>query len=140
MRVRDPRSAAVSSIKLENRRHGVADGIDFESQVIKLCEQDFIPWVADWLATAADPTAGLKIHWLTQPSPAIGAMARDVLSVLASAHPALEQYLQTDAAEVRANFVTGDQDAWRNGLSQAGQRRLWDAIPQNVKELLALQC
>jgi hypothetical protein len=47
--------------------------------------------------------------------------------------------LNADAAEVKANFVTGDKEAWRKGLNQAGQDRLWQAIPQNVKELLALE-
>ena len=138
VRVRDPRAAAASAISLSNRKFGMPDDIDHERQVIGLCEQAFIPWVADWLAAAADPATGVKIHWLAQPSHAIPAMARDVLTALAPDYPALEQYLGTDVAEIRANYVTGDQEAWRKGISKSGQERLWHAIPQNVKEFLAL--
>jgi hypothetical protein len=139
VRARDPRPAAASSVILFNRRFGTPEDIDFETQVIEQCEQAFIPWVMGWIAAASTPTTDLKIHWLTQPSNAIAEMARDVLTVLAPEYPALEQYLNADVAEVTANFVTGDEEAWRKGLSQAGQARLWDAIPQNVKEILALQ-
>ena len=126
-------------INLINRKFGAPDDIDYESQVIRLCEQAFIPWVADWLAAAADPATGIKIHWLAQPSSAIPEMARDVLTVLAPEYPALEQYLGADVAEVRANFVTGDAEAWRKGISKAGQEQLWPAMPQNVKDFLALR-
>ena len=80
VRVRDPRPAAASTINLSNRKFGIPDDIDHESQVIQLCEQAFIPWVATWLAAAADPATGMKIHWLTQPSHAIAEMARDILT------------------------------------------------------------
>jgi hypothetical protein len=107
--------------------------------VIRLCEQAFIPWVATWLAAAADPATGIKIHWLTQPSHAIPEMARDVLTALAPDYPAIEPFLRAGVAEVRANFVTGDAEAWRNGISEAGQQRLWSAMPQDVKDFLALR-
>jgi hypothetical protein len=54
-------------------------------------------------------------------------------------YPVLAQYLGADVDEVRANFVTGDKDAWRKGVSRAAQDRLWRAIPQNVKDFLKLQ-
>jgi hypothetical protein len=139
VRVRDPRPAAASAINLSNRKFGMPDDIDHERQVIRLCEQAFIPWVATWLAAAADPATGIKIHWLTQPSHAIPEMARDVLTALAPDYPALKPYLRADVAEVRANFVTGDDEAWRNGISKAGQERLWSAMPQDVKDFLALR-
>jgi hypothetical protein len=139
VRVRDPRPAAASAISLSNRKFGTSDNIDHERQVIRLCEQAFIPWVADWLAAAADPATGVKIHWLAQPSHAIPEMARDVLTALAPDYPALEPYLRADVAEVRANFVSGDAEAWREGISKAGQEQLWAATPESVKEFLALR-
>ena len=139
VRVRDPRPATASMANLLNRRFGVPDHIDYESQVVALCEQYFIPWIADWLAAAEEPGTALKIHWLAKPPSAMAEMAREVLTALAPEYPALEQYLATDVAEVRANYVTGDQEAWRKGISKAGQERLWHAIPQNVKEFLALR-
>jgi hypothetical protein len=138
VRIRDPRPAAASAVNLSNQIYGVPDDIDRESQVIQFCERSFIPWVADWIS-AADTATGLKIHWLAQPSNAIPDMVRQVLTALLPEHPVLEQYLSADVAEVRANFVTGDKDAWRNGVSKAGQERLWHAIPQTVKDFLGLQ-
>jgi hypothetical protein len=41
------------------------------------------------------------------------------LSALVAEYPALEQFLRTDVAEVRANFVTGDEAAWRRQSSLA---------------------
>jgi hypothetical protein len=139
VRVRDPRPAAASMAKLINRRFGALAHIDFESQVVELCEQYFIPWIADWLAAAGDAGSGLKIHWLAQPSSAIADMARDVLTVLAPENPALEQYLGKPVAEVRANYATGDEEAWRKGISKSAQERLWHAIMPNVKDFLALR-
>ena len=66
-------------------------------------------------------------------------MAREVLDTLAPEYPVLEQYLSTDFAEVTANFITGDKDAWRKQISPRGQDRLWDAMPVAVRELLELR-
>jgi len=139
VRVRDPRPAAASAVNLSNRKYGKPVDLDYESQVIRLCAQAFIPWVADWLSAATDPATGVKIHWLTHPSHAIPQMVRDVLTALALEYPALEPYLRTDVAEVEANFVTGDAEAWRTGISKAGQERLWAVMPESVKDFLALQ-
>jgi hypothetical protein len=135
VRARDPRAAAASAVGLSNRKFGPPQDIDYESQVIRLAEQSFIPWVADWIAAQSD----FEVHWLLEPSSATPKMARDVLAALAPEYPVLEQYLSTDVAEVTANFITGDKDAWRKQISAGGQERLWRAIPSNVKDLLALQ-
>ncbi len=103
--------------------------------MIRLCEQNFIPWVADWIAAQSE----LKIHWLLEPSSATPKMAREVLAVLAPEYPVLERYLSTDVAEVTANFITGDQDAWREQISPRGQDRLWDTMPVAVRDLLGLR-
>jgi len=139
VRVRDPRSAAASAVNLSNRKYGTEDDIDYESRVIQLCEQSFIPWVAAWIAADANADTGLKIHWLARPSAAMSDAARDVLAVLSPEYPALEQYLRTSTPEVRANFVTGNEGAWRQRISHDAQARLWSAIPQNVRDLLALR-
>jgi hypothetical protein len=139
VRARDPRSAAASMVNLLNRRFGAPEAVDDESQIVAMCEQAFIPWIANWMAAAADPTNGLTVHWLTQPPSAVPQMVRDVLAALAPNYPALEPYLRSDIAEIRANFVTGDEQAWRNKISRAARGRLWHAIPRDAKELLALQ-
>jgi hypothetical protein len=135
VRARDPRAAAASAVGLSNRKFGPPQDIDYESQVIRLCEQNFIPWIAGWVAAKSD----FKIHWLLEPSSATPKMARDVLTALAPEYPVLEQYMSTDVAEVTANFITGDKDAWRKQISAGGQERLWDAMPVAVRELLELR-
>jgi hypothetical protein len=135
VRARDPRAAAASAVGLSNRKFGPPQDIDYESQVIRLAEQSFIPWVADWIAAQSD----FEVHWLLEPSNATPKMARDVLAALAPEYPVLERYLSTDVAEVTANFITGDKDAWRKQISAGGQERLWDAMPVAVRELLELR-
>ena len=139
VRVRDPRPAAASWLNLSRRRHGAPVDDNYESGLIAFCEQYFVPWLNGWIAASSDVAAGLKIHWLTQPANVISEMAREVLTVLAPQYPTLEQYLRADVAEVSANFVTGDEEAWRKSIGPRGQERLWNAIPQDVKDFLALQ-
>ncbi len=83
--------------------------------------------------------SGLKIHWLTKPSAAIPKMAQDMLFTLAPEYPALEQYLQSDVTEIRANFVVGNEEAWRKQVSPRTQDKLWNAIPDPAKKLLVLR-
>jgi hypothetical protein len=135
VRVRDPRAAAASAVGLSNQKFGGPDDIDYESQMIQTCEQFLIPWVAGWMAAQSD----FEIHWLLEPSSAIPKMAREVLVTLAPQYPALEQYLSTGIAEVTANLVTGDEDAWRKQISSRDQDRLWDAVPLAIRELLGLR-
>jgi hypothetical protein len=135
VRARDPRAAAASAVGLSNRKFGPPQDIDYESQVIRLAEQSFIPWVADWIAAQSD----FEVHWLLEPSSATPKMARDVLAALAPEYPVLERYLSTDVAEVTANFITGDRDAWRKQIGAGGQERLWDAMPVAARELLELR-
>jgi hypothetical protein len=139
VRLRDPRAAAASMVNLLNRRFGSPQGIDHESQVIAMCEQSFIPWVADWMKADADAANGLTIHWLTEPSTAVPQTIKTILTALAPEYPALEPYLGAAIAEVKANYVTGDEEAWRQGIGKSAQERLWQAVPPQVKDFLALR-
>jgi hypothetical protein len=135
VRARDPRAAAASAVGLSNRKFGPPEDIDYENQVIQLCERNFIPWIADWIAAQSD----FKIHWLLEPASATPKMAHEVLAALAPEYPVLEQYLNMDVAEVTANFITGDKDAWRERITPRGQECLWEAMPVAVRELLELR-
>ena len=128
VRVRAQRAAADSAVGLSNRKFGSPDDIDYESQVIQTCEQFLVPWIAGWLAAQAD----FEIRWLLDPPSAIAKMAREVLVALAPQFPAFEQYLSMNIAEVTANLVTGDEDAWRKQISPRDQDRLWNAMPVAV--------
>jgi hypothetical protein len=137
VRVRDPRAAAVSAAHLENRKYSHVDS-NFAEEVTQLYEYSFIPWTASWIAAGTESESDLKIHWLTQPSKAIPEMARHVLSILMPQHPDLQQFLQS-LSEIKANYVTGDAEAWRNNLSAEVQDRLWQATPSDVKDFLELK-
>ncbi len=139
VRVRDPRAAAASAAHLSNRKFGVNDDADYEAQVIWLCEQCFIPWLATWMTVVSDAKTGLRIHLLAQPSSSIRDAAREILSTLSSEYPLLEQYLRTEFPAVTANFVTNEDEGWRKGISERGQERLWQATPVPVRELLGLR-
>jgi hypothetical protein len=145
VRVRDPRAASASAAHLSDRKARInnlaanGDVIAFEAQLIWHCEQTFIPWLMAWIEAAADSTLGLSIHFLTKPSAATEETAREVLSVLSQEHQVLAQYVAIDFPKVAANFVTGDEEGWRKGTSPATQERLWNAIPQNIKDFLQLR-
>ena len=135
VRIRDPRAAAASAVGLSNRKFGSPDDIDYESQMTQTCEQFLIPWIAGWMAAQTD----FEIHWLPDPPSAIAKMAREVLVALAPQYPALEQYLTADIAEVTANLVTDNEDAWRKQISPHAQDRLWNAMPVAMRVLLELR-
>ena len=139
VRVRDPRAAATSAARLSNRKYGISNDTDFENKVIQLCESSFIPWIVDWLAATQAPDTGLYIHWLLQPSNAVSEMMQCILKELAPENPSLEQYLRADVAEITANFDVGQEEFWRKAISGSAQERLWNATPQNVKDLLELR-
>ena len=49
----------LSAVGLSNRKFGPPEDIDYESQVIRLCEQNFMPWIADWIAAQSDFKIGI---------------------------------------------------------------------------------
>jgi hypothetical protein len=40
---------------------------------------------------------------------------------------------------VEANVVEGDDESWRRSVSPDCQKRLWEATPTEVRDLLALR-
>jgi hypothetical protein len=97
----DPRSATCGSFRGQFEQSNIrrTGRYRLREPVNQVLRQSFIPWVADWIA-APNAAAGLKIHWLTQPSNAIPDMVRQILTTLLPEHPVLEQYLRADVTEV----------------------------------------
>jgi hypothetical protein len=140
VRIRDPRPAACSATNLSDRKSGTADPASFEDRVLALYHKSFVPWLQGWITAASDSAAGLRVHWVPHgPSNATGDAARQILSVLAATHPALGAFATNDVAEVKANFVTGDDEAWRTRISTSGQEQLWERTPDEVKRLMSLR-
>jgi hypothetical protein len=139
VRARDPRPAAASHVRLSDSKHATVGRENFEGRVISLYEEAFVPWLMRWIAVAVDPAADVQVRWLLQPQAAIGAAAHEIIARLAAHYPTLERYSETPMREIKANFVIGDEEAWRTTISAAGQERLWHATPDAVRELLALR-
>jgi hypothetical protein len=137
VRVRDPRPAACSHVRLSDMQYATVGKEGYEERVILQYEETFIPWLMQWIA-AAEADAGLQVCWLRQPCTAVVEAAREVLSHLARRNPALESYAEAVIPELKANIVVGNDHAWRDVISAAGQSRLWAATPDNVRRLLNL--
>jgi hypothetical protein len=142
---RDPRAAAASYVRMALR--GQADFFvaakPFEEALADACLGSYAPWLRRWLHY--DRAAGKKVavHWITFPEVARGLTG--VLGRIAVAFPghaaALAPLLDPGAAyvPVKANFVEGDDDAWRREVSPQTRERLWEACTPEMIALLELK-
>jgi hypothetical protein len=141
VRIRDPRSAIYSWLSLRIKVGTLNIATDFEHTLIQEYNRCFIPWLQGWIAVATKPEFGIKVHWsLYQPRrDAVADAVRGILSTLAATHASLEPYHTGDIPLVEANFVEGDDESWRRSVSPDCQKRLWEATPTEVRDLLALR-
>ena len=141
VRVRDPRAAACSAVNLDRRAYDDDHPTDLENLITDRYRTAFIPWIEGWINVAADPEADLQIEWLRYGGSReeIGATAQEVIARLATQQPELKPYAAGQIVPVAANFVIGNDEGWRRQISQRGQDQLWEATPNAVRELLALQ-
>jgi hypothetical protein len=140
--VRDPRPAAASLIALERREHPeVRAPVEYAAAVLELYLEGYIPWLTGWLEVARNPASGVKVHWITSTATCsdMAAVWRQICKVLAPRYPALVPYGNAAPPLVIANFVKGDEDAWRELIDEAAQRRMWEALPREALELLNLR-
>jgi hypothetical protein len=137
--VRDPRASAASRIVKMPDLERDKSLIDYtEQRIVRGALDTFYPWLASWMT--ASQSSGLRVHWL-QSKDVRNDMAGTITSMLENFHflyPAVNQFL-SPPKEVKANFIAGDDDAWRSVVSSAGQKRLWDELPPGAAELLGLQ-
>lgn len=141
VRARDPRPAAFSAARMVERRFGSFDPARLEDHVVDLYGEFFIPWLSGWLAAASDPAGQLRVHWLLQEpvQPGVTETVRQLLESHVADYPALAPYVAAPIAEVSANFVTGNDEAWRAQIGSRGQDRLWEATPEPVRALFQLR-
>ena len=97
----------------------------------------YLPWLNEWVAASLDKSSPLEIHWIHSHKARadMDAAVRDIVSVLAPQHPALEKYLAQKAVEVTANFNSGDDDAWRKVVDASDQAQMWDAMTEETRAL-----
>jgi|HubBroStandDraft_6_1064221.scaffolds.fasta_scaffold56683_2 hypothetical protein len=141
VRARDPRSAAASEVYRSDQAFADTDLPGYEHRVVAIYEHAFIPWIVGWIRAAADPSGGLRVHWVVHDPrrSSVSDAARQILSAVAAVHPEVAAHAADTVSEVRANFVTGDNEGWRTRISAAGQKRMWEATPNDVRSLLGLR-
>jgi hypothetical protein len=133
--VRDPRPAAASFIRHMDRLQAKPSArLPEEPRIIDACLRLYVPWLERWIGVASDRASGVEVHWVTNRQ--IMSSMSDVVRKLAG--------IAGDRSfaairEAKANFVAGDDDAWRTVMNGAAQERLWDRMTQTVKDLLDLR-
>ena len=137
VQIRDPRAAAASLIRHQDRSFNLPVSgparDPFEAHLVERCLASYYPWLEDWLDVAAEERADLRVHWVMFDDVRrdIAATVQTVLDVLGYAPvPPIEH--------VTMHMVRGEDDAWREGLSQSAQQKLWDAMPRRAIDLLEL--
>ncbi len=138
--IRDPRAAATSAVAWAEEMERRAAGSTDEVRVVEMCREAFAPWLRDWLAVASGPAAPIKVHWIRYRdiTTSLSGVARLILEYLSARHPYLKSHLRVDIDEVKANFVTGDDEQWRIRVSRKGQEQMWESLPNDIVELLDL--
>ena len=107
------------------------------ARIVRDTLDSYIPWLNQWVDLAVDKSSPLKIHWIHSDKVRadMDAAVRDIVSILAVQHPALEKYVAQKATEVTANFNSGDDNAWRELIAAPDQARLWDAMTEETRAL-----
>ena len=142
---RDPRSAASSYARFVQR--GQVDNYNedkpYEEMLLDTCLNKYIPWMQQWLNYDRSPDRKLTIGWLRYRD--VVQATPEVLASIRHAFPdqaAVMAQCSTPAGSPlpdRANFVEGDDDAWRKQVSEATKERLWQACSSEMIELLELK-
>src|ERR1700730_2160321 len=115
--------------------------MSFEELVSDSYQNNFIPWLEGWIAVASDPASPLKVTWLRYAAGGneIHQTALAVLTSLSVDYPILGDHARRDFPLTHANFVVGDDEAWRKQLSRSAQEQLWQVTPEPIRELLTLR-
>jgi hypothetical protein len=135
--VRDPRAAAWSSIQGDEQKSE-----PLERRLERECINRFIPWLQGWTDLSRHGNAPFRVHLLNYRDVRadLAAALRKVAELLQNDHPTLLPYAQYQTvAPVPTQFVTGDDHAWRRGVSSEVLHRLWAACTPEIRSLLDLE-
>jgi glycosyltransferase involved in cell wall biosynthesis len=135
--VRDPRAAAWSSIQGDEQKSE-----PLERRLERECINRFIPWLQGWTDLSRHGNAPFRVHLLNyrETRADLAAALRKVAGLLQNDHPTLLPYAQYQTvAPVPTQFVTGDDHAWRRGVSSEVLHRLWAACTPEIRSLLDLE-
>jgi hypothetical protein len=138
---RDPRAAAASALKL-GERHGehALNAKEFGDALVEYSLHLFTPWLAGWLEAEHRSEGKLVVHWIdsSEVRSNLSRAVRRIVDLFAETHPSAVSMLMSGSPEVRANFVEGNDDAWRSFVDDGARERMWLAIPHRARELLQL--
>ncbi len=137
--VRDPRAATASALQLRLKSSGrVMTNRQYEKRLLNGYRSRYVPWLHQWIA-AAD--SNVQVNWLdsmrvrTQPD----LVLTEIFERLAPLYPNLQCYSNGELPEIKANYVVGNDDGWRDKVSDKIRRQLWDAMPKKIADLLQLR-
>jgi hypothetical protein len=137
---RDPRAAARSFVHWTSRD----DRQDLRSLDLRIrdeCLNNFIPWLQSWIDCSRGHRIPARVH-LLRFADVVGDLAgtvRRIAGILQDRFPAMAQYCDIDRLqEVRIHFNKGDDETWREEVSEATAKALWNACSPEIKELLQL--
>lgn len=136
---RDPRASAASFVQFRSRVTG-ATLKDSSAVIAQTALGSYIPWLRQWLQVAKG-NSGMKIKLLKSDvvRADVGTAVRKIFAILEPEYPALMLYSRRRIEEVRANFVLGDDDAWRKIVVHEDRTKMWDAIPDEMRTWLELE-
>jgi hypothetical protein len=139
---RDPRASAASVLNLTMKRTGASvtnqkSSARFMEHVLR----HFVPWLDQWMMVAQDAKSPVAVHLLSSDEVRrdVGGVVRRILTILLPEYPSVTPYLEGQVNPVRANFVQGNDDAWRSLVDDRQRAQLWEAMPQNIRDWLDLK-
>ncbi|HEX6958360.1 MAG TPA: hypothetical protein VF194_10285 [Ferrovibrio sp.] len=98
-----------------------------------VCVERCIPWLQDWVNESKNPDSPLKIHWLFYDR-----VKQDTPAVVRVVCQALDLQLADEKLEtVHSNLFQGDDNAWLQDVGDEGRDRMWNAMSQEIRDLLS---
>jgi len=129
---RDPRAAAWSLHTFSGRRHVLKlSGMIPEDEFLS-GTGEYADWLDRWCAVAE--AGEFELRWIRSRD-----FMRDPAGTIRSILSYFPDVPEHEPAIVKANMVTGDDDAWRSHISADYASRCWEIIPPRVRELLSLE-
>ena len=138
---RDPRASGASAFFHRARRDlGTHDSSVVEAGIVEIVERH-ARWLQSWLDLAENPETGIRVRWIlsTDVRNNIGKVWRDLVEVLGPDYPEIRRYGAEALPSIKANFVRGSDESWREAVSLDGQTKLWSAMSPALRALLELK-
>jgi hypothetical protein len=138
--IRDPRASTASLVHHKAKGNfWDLNASEQEAWLASFFNSAAIPWLKTWVE--AEQKALLNVHWIRYADvtgPDQSKVYHDMFNCLVDHYPALKPFVSQPIATLKANFVAGDDEAWRLLVSDETSKKLYNAIPERIIELLGL--